>query len=112
MKETEIDESVFEDCPVAGVQKIVRGKWNMVILYYLHQQTLRFGQLSRKLPMVTQAQLTKELRMLESYGLINRKIYPQVPPKVEYSMTEMGEKFMPVLTALEKFANIYETEMA
>lgn len=50
--------------------------------------------------------------MLESYGLINRKVYPQVPPKVEYSMTEMGEKFMPVLAALEKFANTYETEMA
>lgn len=104
------DTEVFVDCPVAGVQKIVRGKWNMVILYFLHQQTLRFGELSRKLPTVTQAQLTKELRMLESYGLINRKVYPQVPPKVEYSLTKMGEQFMPVLDALEKFADVYEAE--
>ncbi len=107
MKKT--NEEVFIDCPVAGVQKIVRGKWNMVIMYFLHQQTLRFGELSRKLPTVTQAQLTKELRMLESYGLINRKVYPQVPPKVEYSVTEMGEQFMPVLKALEKFADTYES---
>ncbi|GEO74013.1 transcriptional regulator [Levilactobacillus namurensis] len=101
---------VFADCPVAGVQKIVRGKWNMVIMYFLHQQTLRFGELSRKMPMVTQAQLTKDLRMLESYGLINRKVYPQVPPKVEYSTTAMGEQFMPVLTALERFATVYEAQ--
>lgn len=60
--------------------------------------------------MVTQANLTKELRMLESYGLIHRKIYPQVPPKVEYSLTEMGNKFMPVLDTLEKFAYAYELE--
>lgn len=104
------DEEVFADCPVANVQKIVSGKWSMVILYFLHQKTLRFGKLSRKLPMVTQSQLTKELRMLESYGLINRKVYPQVPPKVEYSTTELGEKFVPVLKALEKFADIYESE--
>ncbi|QMU07735.1 winged helix-turn-helix transcriptional regulator [Levilactobacillus suantsaii] len=106
------DETIFVDCPIAGVQKIVRGKWNMVILYFLHQQTLRFGELSRKLPTVTQAQLTKDLRLLEGYGLINRKVYPQVPPKVEYSLTAMGDQFMPVLRALEQFADVYEVKQA
>jgi DNA-binding HxlR family transcriptional regulator len=100
----------FVDCPVASVQKIVRGKWSMVILSFLRHQTLRFGELSRKMPMVTQANLTKELRMLESHGLIHREVYPQVPPKVEYSLTDIGSKFMPVLDALEKFAYTYEAE--
>lgn len=106
------DDEVFADCPIAGVQKIVRGKWNMVVLYFLSQQTLRFGELSRKLPNVTQAQLTKELRLLESYGMIHRKVYAQVPPKVEYSITEVGQQFIPVLDALETFADYYEAKKA
>jgi len=100
----------FLDCPVASVQKIVHGKWSMVVLYFISQGTLRFGELSRKMPMVTQAYLTKELRMLESYGLIHREVYPQVPPKVEYSLTDMGKNFIPVLTALEKFALEYNDD--
>ncbi|GAB5055783.1 helix-turn-helix domain-containing protein [Companilactobacillus alimentarius] len=100
----------FLDCPVAGVQEIVRGKWTMVILYFLSLGVLRFGELNRKMPMVTQAYLTKELRMLEKYGLVHREVYPQVPPKVEYSLTETGKKFLPVLKALEKFATEYEEQ--
>ena len=109
MQHTEETE-LFVECPVASVQKVVRGKWSMVILSFLRHKTLRFGALSRKMPMVTQANLTKELRMLESYGLIHREVYPQVPPKVEYSLTEMGHKFMPVLDALETFDYTYESE--
>ncbi|ASG80292.1 winged helix-turn-helix transcriptional regulator [Lactiplantibacillus pentosus] len=111
MNEAALDEN-FLDCPVASVQKIVRGKWGMVILYFLSQRVLRFGELNRKMPMVTQAYLTKELRLLEDYGLVHRKVYPQVPPKVEYSLTPLGEKFLPVLQALEKFAVDYQDEQA
>ena len=102
------DEKTFLNCPIAGVQKVVRGKWSMVILYFLSKKVYRFGELNRKLPMVTQAYLTKELRMLESYDLVHRKVYPQVPPKVEYSLTSMGEKFVPVLQAMEDFAYEYD----
>ena len=87
----------FESCPISNIQKIVNGKWNMVILYFLSKETLRFGELSRKLPMVTQANLTKNLKLLESHEMIRREVYPQVPPKVEYSLTPMGEKFLPVI---------------
>ena len=69
----------------------------MVILYFLSKETLRFGELSRKLPKVTQANLTKNLKLLESHEMIRRKVFPQVPPKVEYSLTPMGEKFLPVI---------------
>lgn len=96
-------------CPVSNVQKIIRGKWTMVIIYYLSQsQALRFSELKRKMPQVTEANLTKELRTLESFGLIHREVYREVPPRVEYSLTTIGEKFIPVLEALEKWALEYE----
>lgn len=100
----------IENCPVAKVQKIIRGKWTMVIVYFLGKETLRFGELSRKMPFVTQANLTKELRMLEEYSIVHREVYREVPPKVEYSLTEIGRKFLPVLEALEEWAMEYENE--
>ncbi len=82
----------------------------MVIIYFLYHETLRFSQLKRKMPQVTEANLTKELRMLEQYGLVHREIYREVPPRVEYSLTEIGRKFVPVLEALEQWATEYEQE--
>lgn len=102
---------VFTPCPLSDVQPIIRGKWAMVIIYYLSQKTYRFGELSRKLHMVTQANLTKELRALEEYGLIHREVYKEVPPKVEYSLTQIGYDFLPVIQALENFAEKYHTKM-
>lgn len=96
-----------ENCPIADVQKIVHGKWTMVIIYFLSNQTLRFSELKRKLPNVTEANLTKELRTLEQYGLVHREVYREVPPKVEYSLTPIGFKFIPVLEALETWAIEY-----
>lgn len=96
-------------CPVANVQKIIRGKWTMVIIFFLSQcRVLRFSDLKRKMPQVTEANLTKELRMLESYGLVHREIYREVSPKVEYSLTPIGKKLIPVLESLEKWALEYE----
>lgn len=100
-------DGVIENCPLAEVQKIIRGKWTMVIIYFLSQGTLRFGELSKKMPQVTQANLTKELRVLESYGMIHREVYQQVPPKVEYSLTDIGREFIPVLEALEVWGEKY-----
>lgn len=93
----------FLECPVADFFPLIHGKWSMVIIYFVSQGTIRFGELSRKLPMITQANLTKELRTLERFGLIHRKVYAEVPPRVEYSLTELGKKFLPVLEALETF---------
>ena len=101
-------QEIFQECPLSDVQAIIRGKWAMVIMYYLSQKTYRFGELSRVLPMVTQANLTKELRSLEDFGLVHREVYKEVPPKVEYSLTEIGYKFMPVLDALKDFSAEYQ----
>ncbi len=103
---------IFTPCPLSDVQPIVRGKWTMVIIYFLNQRTYRFGELSRKLPMITQANLTKELRALEEYGLIHREVYKEIPPKVEYSLTEIGYDFLPVIHALEDFSQKYSDKIS
>lgn len=107
MKNNSYDDDIL-NCPIAKVQKVINGKWNMVIIYFLNDNVLRFGELQRKLPNITQASLTKQLRILEQYGIVHREVYKEVPPKVEYSLTELGTKFLPVLDALEQWAKEYE----
>lgn len=102
-----VETEIYTPCPIAQIQPIVRGKWAMVIIYFLSRGTLRFKELARKMPMVTEANLTKELRALEKYGMIHREVYREVPPKVEYSLTDIGRKFLPIIHELEKFANEY-----
>ncbi|MDO5520982.1 MAG: helix-turn-helix domain-containing protein [bacterium] len=99
-----------ENCPVAKISKVVQGKWTMIIIYLLSGGTLRFSELRNKLPNVTDANLTKDLRLLESYGVIHREVYPVVPPKVEYSLTDMGKDFLPILDSLNKWAEKYTAE--
>jgi len=80
---------------------VVGGKWKSLVLYELKDETLRFGQLLKRVePKITQRMLTKELRQLEADGLVIRKVYAQVPPKVEYSLTETGKSLMPILDEL------------
>ena len=69
----------LENCPIARISKVLQGKWSMVIIYVLSEKKLRFSEIHRKLPHITEANLTKDLRMLESYGIIHRKVYPVVP---------------------------------
>ena len=102
-------EILTEDCSVAKVQKILCGKWTTAIVYFLDGRTLRFSELRKCLPFITEANLTRELRFLESKGMIHREVYKQVPPKVEYSLTELGRGFLPVVEAVQKFAELYET---
>lgn len=103
--EEEID--LFGKCPYYTVQKILSGKWAFLILYHLQNNTLRFNQIQKLLPNVTQATLTKQLRTLEEYGIIKRTIYPQVPPKVEYELSQMGKEFSDSLENLRIWGNKY-----
>ena len=98
-----------ENCAIARISKVVQGKWTMVIVYILSEGTLRFSEIRRQLPHVTEANLTKDLRLLESHGIIHREVYPVVPPKVEYSLTDMGRDFLPILESLTEWAEKYTT---
>ena len=89
------------DWPIDATLDVIGGKWKPLIIYELNDETLRFSQLLDRLqPRITQRMLTKQLRQLEEDGLITRKVYTQVPPKVEYSLTEMGKSLMPILDQL------------
>ena len=86
-----------EGCPVEATLELIGGKWKGVILYHLMEKTHRFGELKRIMPGITQRMLTKQLRELENDGLIHRKVYPQVPPKVEYSLSKTGESLNDII---------------
>lgn len=91
----------FPGCPVESTLSFIDGKWKGVILHHLLEEgTLRFNELRRRIPSVTQRMLTKQLRELEDEGLITRTVYPVVPPRVEYNLTALGQSLEPVITAL------------
>ena len=101
MKETKHD--CVQGCPVEATLKVIGGKWKGVILFHLLTETIRFNQLRRLIPEITQRMLTKQLRELESANLIVRKVYAEVPPKVEYSMSEYGMTLSPIIHALQNW---------
>lgn len=93
-----------DNCRVEDALGILVGKWKPVILLYLLQEgTKRFSELKRNMPGITQKMLTKQLRELEDEDIIKRVVYPQVPPKVEYSMTEYGRSLEPILEAMHEW---------
>ena len=99
---------LFGICPYVTSQKVLTGKWSMYIIYLLTKGPIRFNELQRQMPeAMTHTTLSRQLKMLEEEGLVVRTEYAQVPPKVEYSLSEIGEKFQPVLNALEAWGNEY-----
>ncbi|NDO47630.1 winged helix-turn-helix transcriptional regulator [Clostridium sp. MD294] len=94
--------------PMSKLQSVIGGKWKILILWYIsYYKVQRFGQLLHRLEGITQSTLTKQLRELEHDGFIHREIYKQIPPKVEYSLTPFGEKFIPVLQTMLKWSEQY-----
>lgn len=92
------------NCNVEAALEILVGKWKPVILYHLIQhETLRFSELQRLIPKVTKKMLTTQLRELEHNDIIHREVYPEVPPKVEYSMTEYGKGLIPILLTMNQW---------
>lgn len=106
-----MEKDLFGICPYVTVQKLLTGKWTLLILYHLSRQTLRFNELQRELPRLTQATLTKQLHMMLENGLIERKVYNQIPPKVEYSLSQLGRDFQPVLDAVGVWGQEYIAHM-
>ena len=101
----------YENCPVEAALELIGGKWKSVLLFHLLiDGKKRFNELRRMLPDITQRMLTRQLRELEKDKLISRKVYPQVPPKVEYELTPYGRTLEPLLVALEKWGTKYVLE--
>ena len=109
MENAELRQDLFGICPYTTAQKILSGKWTLLILYHLSTRTMRFGELQRALPEMTQATLARQLREMEHNGLIVRTAYNQIPPKVEYSLDRLGKDFLPVLSALKIWGGQYIT---
>ncbi len=90
-------------CPVETTLKVIGGRWKVLILRELFPGVSRFGQLHRALQGITQKMLTQQLREMESDGIVHREVYQQVPPKVEYSLTPLGESLKPILDSMHEW---------
>src|ERR1700754_3945186 len=98
-------------CPVEATLDLIDGKWKAVILYHLLDDTIRFNELGRRLSRrISQRMLTRQLRELEAAGLIHREVYAEIPPRVEYSLTQRGRSLQPVIRSLWAWGNSYLAE--
>jgi DNA-binding HxlR family transcriptional regulator len=95
------------NCPVDATLRLIGGKYKALILWHLVNGALRHGELQRLIPQATPKMLTQQLRELEGDNLLSRKVYPVVPPKVEYALTDFGRSLMPILTAMYKWGAAY-----
>lgn len=94
-------------CPVSTTLDLIGGKYKALILWHLADGKLRFSQLTKKISKATPKMLTQQLREMEAQNLIHREVYPVVPPKVEYSLTDLGRSLMPVLVAMRDWGAEY-----
>ena len=97
---------LFGICPFVTAQKLLQGKWAILILHALNEGTKRFNELERDIQ-ITHATFSSQLKYMEKEGLVHRTVYPEVPPRVEYSLTAMGRRFAPVLDSIQVWGEEY-----
>ena len=110
-KGAKMEQDLFGTCPYATTQRLIQGKWAILLLHELSGEPVRFNELQRRMPKMTHATLSNQLKQLEAEGLIRRVVHHDIPPKVEYSLTDMGRKFSPVLDSIKAFGEEYMTYM-
>ena len=108
---TFVRNELFPDCPIRNVLSRVGDKWSLLVLYTLQHGeqlsfagTIRFKELQRQIPDISQKSLTQTLRILEEDGFVHREVFPEVPPRVEYSLTERGKSFLPLVDNMISWA--------
>ena len=99
-------------CPVEAALEALGGKWKGLILFHLKEGKRRFNELRRLIPGITQRTLTRQLRELEQDRIVERTVYPEVPPKVEYELTEFGKTLIPILEALYAWGQQYIDQLS
>ena len=105
-----IEKKKMYHCPIDATLGIIGGKYKTIILYNLLKKTMRYSELQRIVPQATPKMLTQQLRELEKDGIIVRKVYPVVPPKTEYSITEYGKTLSPVLSSMYEWGKTYMSD--
>ncbi len=91
-------------CPIEYTLNLIAGKWKLIILWHLSQEkVMRYGEIKKSLNNITHKMLSQQLKELEADGFIHREQYPEIPPKVEYSLTKLGESFMPILESMSSW---------
>ena len=104
-KNKEIRDALFPDCPIRNVLSRVGDKWSLLVLYNLqHREPVRFKELQRQIPDISQKSLTQTLRTLEEDGFVSREVFPEVPPRVEYSLTARAHSFLPLVENMINWA--------
>ena len=106
------EERISQICPVSVTQKVLMGKWKLEIIWIISQETKRFNELQKLMPNISRGVLTQQLRELERDMLIHREVYKEVPPKVEYSLTETGRSFLSVMVHIMEWGVGYIKETA
>ena len=96
------------DCPVATTVQVIGSKWKLLIMRNLLVRPWRFNELQKNLEGISQKVLTDSLRSMEADGIINRTVYPEVPPRVEYALSPLGETMRPILDAMEAWGNAFK----
>lgn len=109
---TNIDKKLLPACPVETTLTLIGDKWKVLILRDLMNGTMRFGELKKSIGSVSQKVLTAQLRDMEKSGLVNRTVYAEVPPKVEYSLTETGKSLEPILNAMKNWGEDYKSSLS
>jgi DNA-binding HxlR family transcriptional regulator len=94
---------IVEGCPVRKAMEVVGGKWKLFIIQHIGKKTLRYGEIKRAIPDITEKMLIQELKSLVESGIITKKSFGEIPPKVEYTLTEKGKKALPLLKHIQKF---------
>ena len=112
MNRTETRDRLFPDCPIRNVLSRIGDKWSMLLLFTLEQHNpMRFGDLRRNIPDISQKMLTATLKMLEADGLVFREAFPEVPPRVEYSLSDKGKSLLPLIGNLLTWATEHMSEI-
>ncbi len=106
-----IKKEELPECPVATTVQLIGNKWKLLILRNLLVRPWRFNELMKSLEGISQKVLTDSLRSMESDGIITRTVYPEVPPRVEYALSELGESMRPILDAMQAWGNNYKSRI-
>ena len=107
-----INKTDLPACPVETTLMLIGDKWKVLILRDLRSGTKRFGELKKSVSGISQKVLTSNLRDMEGNGILTREVFPEVPPRVEYTLTDLGQSMMPIMDAMEKWGTEYQSSFA